>query len=460
MGGLRRHSREAQSGGGITPVSRRQAGGLALLVSVPGWAAILALLAVNQISPPAAALTGAGVLLLAMGVARYLTRDVARLRGWLRGRGTHMADTAVPVSGMLGDLAGDVRRLEKHWQQQQTTQANQIADHLAMLDGLPDPVLTLDERASVVFANDAARALLVGDDPVDGLTADPTPDPTGRALSSLLRHPGLLAPIGAVIDGEPGRRIEVTLAGKVDRFVEAWVEPLAGAHGALVLVVVRDMTALRRGEGVRADFVANVSHELRTPLASLLGFIETLRGPAADDRAAQSRFLTLMDEQAARMARLVDDLLSLSRIEMNEHQPPATQVVLPTLLQSLADQLATLAAQAGVTVAINAAPDLPAVQGDADDLARLFQNLIENAIKYGREGSAVTVTVTAGDNTADSIGRRNSFGFNSSKILVQGLGGCLPIQRLSRPHVKCQGDCLDFVCAVGAEVGSFREVLA
>ncbi|MHA1567812.1 MAG: phosphate regulon sensor histidine kinase PhoR [Alphaproteobacteria bacterium] len=257
-----------------------------------------------------------------------------------------------------------------------------------MLDGLPDPVLTLDERAVVVFANDAARMLLDGDNRVV----------TGRALSSLLRQPGLLAAIGAVIDGEPARQIEITLAGQVERFVEAWVEPLSGAHGARVLVVMRDMTVVRRGEGVRAGFVANVSHELRTPLASLLGFIETLRGPAADDRAAQGRFLAMMDEQAARMARLVDDLLSLSRIEMNEHQLPATEVALPTLLQSLVDQLAPQAAQAQVTVTIDAAPTLPAVQGDGDDLARLFQNLIENAIKYGRKSSTVTVTVGAGEN--------------------------------------------------------------
>ncbi len=372
---------------------------LVLLLAMPGWAAISALWALNQISALAAVFAGLAGLLLAVAVAQYLARDVARLRAWLRDRGEKPSDTAAPVNGLLGEITGDMRRLERHWQQQDAAQARQMANTLAMLDGLPDPVLTVDERAYVVFANATARTLLSGDNGVD--------DPSGRPLSSLLRQPGLLAAIGDVINGEAGRQIEVTLTGKVDRFVEAWVEPLpgapegeqAGVARTAALVVIRDMTVVRRGEGVRANFVANVSHELRTPLASLLGFIETLRGPAADDREAQTRFLALMDEQAARMARLVDDLLSLSRIEMNAHQLPATAVALPDLLRSLAEQLAPQASHAHVTVTINAARDVPAVQGDADDLARLFQNLIENSIKYGRENSDVAVTVSAADNT-------------------------------------------------------------
>ncbi|MHA1572195.1 MAG: PAS domain-containing protein, partial [Alphaproteobacteria bacterium] len=239
-------------------MSRGRAGRLALLVSLPGWVAILALLALKQVSVPAAVSAGLAVLALAIAVVRYLAKDMARLCDWLRGRGENRAGLAAPLTGVFGDIAGDVGRIERHWQQQHDAQARHIADQLAMLDGLPDPVLTLDERAVVVFANDAARMLLDGDNRVV----------TGRALSSLLRQPGLLAAIGAVIDGEPARQIEITLAGQVERFVEAWVEPLSGAHGARVLVVMRDMTVVRRGEGVRAGFVANVSHELRTPLAS------------------------------------------------------------------------------------------------------------------------------------------------------------------------------------------------
>jgi two-component system phosphate regulon sensor histidine kinase PhoR len=163
---------------------------------------------------------------------------------------------------------------------------------------------------------------------------------------------------------------------------------------------MHDVTALRRAEQMRADFVANVSHELRTPLTSLVGFIETLRGPAKDDTAAQARFLDLMETQSTRMTRIVNDLLSLSRIEMNEHTPPSDAVDLKQTIATVADLLApqSRARNVGVELALDALI-LP-VMGQADELAQLFQNLIENAIKYGRDGSNVRVEATIQDDTA------------------------------------------------------------
>jgi two-component system phosphate regulon sensor histidine kinase PhoR len=140
---------------------------------------------------------------------------------------------------------------------------------------------------------------------------------------------------------------------------------------------------------MRADFAANASHELRTPLASLMGFIDTLRGPAADDPPAQQRFLGIMAEQAARMNRLIDDLLSLSRIELVEHQAPAERVDLTELLEGLVAGFEPRLAEHGLTLDMDLAPALPAVLGDADQLAQVAQNLLDNALKYGREGGAV-----------------------------------------------------------------------
>jgi len=133
---------------------------------------------------------------------------------------------------------------------------------------------------------------------------------------------------------------------------------------------------------MRADFVANASHELRTPLASLLGFVETLQGPARDDAHARARFLAIMAEQARRMARLVDDLLSLSRIEQNLHLRPDTPVDLALVVRHVADTLAPLAHETGVTLAVRASGPV-VVPGDRDELVRVAENLIENAIKYG-----------------------------------------------------------------------------
>jgi len=140
---------------------------------------------------------------------------------------------------------------------------------------------------------------------------------------------------------------------------------------------------------MRADFVANASHELRTPLASLSGFIETLQGPARDDAAARERFLDIMKGQAARMARLIDDLLSLSRIERNLHIPPETEVDLVLIVRQVVDALQMLARERKVEVAFDGAEDSLVVRGDRDDLYRVFENLVENALKYGAAGKRV-----------------------------------------------------------------------
>ena len=156
-----------------------------------------------------------------------------------------------------------------------------------------------------------------------------------------------------------------------------------------------DLTPLRRVEEMRADFVANASHELRTPLAALSGFIETLQGSARDDAKARERFLAIMREQACRMARLIDDLLSLSRIELNAHRRPDTPVDLVPIVRQVVDSLETLARDRGVAVNVEAANAL-IVLGDRDELVRIFENLVENALKYGAPGKRVDIRLGAG----------------------------------------------------------------
>jgi two-component system phosphate regulon sensor histidine kinase PhoR len=250
-------------------------------------------------------------------------------------------------------------------------------------EALPDPCFILDRRGVVAYANRHATsyfAIRIGD-----------------ALTFRLRVPDLLAAFDAVAKGGSPRHVEFVERVPTERWFDAWfarLDPNGERAGEFILLILDDMTERRRSERVRVDFVANASHELRTPLASLTGFIETLRGPAREDAEARDRFLAIMHEQADRMARLVDDLLSLSRIEMKEHVRPTDRVDLASASRHVVDSLEPLARDLGVSLEIKLPPQPAIVVGDRDELIQVFENLVENACKYGQSGKRVLVTVT------------------------------------------------------------------
>jgi two-component system, OmpR family, phosphate regulon sensor histidine kinase PhoR len=258
--------------------------------------------------------------------------------------------------------------------------AARLAAAEAIIAAVPDPLILLDERRRIVRANTAAAALVeVLQPPCD--------------LAAVLRNPAVLTAADAVLRGEPARIVEFALMAPVERQLRARFARInrPALDGAVAVVTLHDVTELKRAEQMRADFIANASHELRTPLATLTGFIETLRGPARDDVEARERFLAIMGGQATRMTRLVEDLLSLSRIELNEHVAPQDRVAVAPLLEHLAEALELRAGERGMRIALSVPPDLPDVQGDRDELAQLFQNLLDNAIKYGRTGTDIAV---------------------------------------------------------------------
>ncbi len=252
-----------------------------------------------------------------------------------------------------------------------------IADGL--LESLPDPVLVIDARRRIIAANARARETLS----ITNL---------GRDLALSLRHPEALLATDEAIAGRPVVKEDVRLATPAPRTFTLYATALPGAAGPDgVVLVLRDETRARRAERSRADFVANASHELRSPLSALIGFIETLRGPATDDTAARERFLRLMHAEATRMARLIDDLMSLVRVEIDEHVPPRDAVHLDDLLRITAETLHGRAAAKQMTIDIDCPRDLPEVIGDDDQLIQVFHNLVDNAVKYGRESTPIGI---------------------------------------------------------------------
>jgi two-component system phosphate regulon sensor histidine kinase PhoR len=257
-----------------------------------------------------------------------------------------------------------------------------------VLAGLPQPVIALDAHGDVLAANAPARAVA---------PALRVREPVSLAL----RVPEVLDAIRRAIASDVPQRAEFIERVPLDRWYEAIVvpvvlpEPSRPSASRLVLVTLDDLTPLRRVEEMRADFIANASHELRTPLAALSGFIETLSGSARDDPEARERFLVIMRAQATRMARLIDDLLSLSRIELNAHLRPSTRVDLRAIVRQVVDGLQTLARDREVEVNVSASSEPIDVLGDRDELLRVFENLIENALKYAASGKRVDVALSA-----------------------------------------------------------------
>lgn len=349
------------------------------LVAAPALLVLAGLAVFGRLGPGWAALA-AGLVLAGTALAlRQLVEGLVSVRAAVERLAAEeeKPPDLRPAHPLVAALWLSIVRLARDWRERRRQGEAELADVRAVLDGLPQPLLLLDERRRIARANAAAGAVFGG-------------EIVGHDLAVALRQPSLLDAADGVLAGGEGSIVE--LAWPDGRHFRVRLE----RFGAGAIVTLHDVTALKRADQLRADFIANASHELRTPLATLLGFIETLQGPARDDAAARERFLAIMKAQAARMTRLVDDLLSLSRIEMREHQPPTGRVALPALLGTVAEALALRAEARGMRIAVEIAPDLPEVIGDADELTQLFQNLLDNAIKYGRAGTTVSVTAGPG----------------------------------------------------------------
>lgn len=331
-----------------------------------------------------------------------------------------------------------------------------IAANDVIFDAIPDPVLLLDAERRITQGNAAAVALF----------GHPT---IGRDITVALRNPDVLQAVDDALSKGEERRIEFALAGPVPQIFEARVTPFGhrmrhvvdaeraerqkrlaknqkSGDAAVsadteqsydpfgsVMLTLHDITAVRRSEQMRADFVANASHELRTPLASLLGFIETLRGPAQDDGEARGRFLGIMADQASRMAKLVEELLSLSRIETDEHRTPTDHVQMSQVLQRVAEGLELRAAGRKMKIDLVTSDDLPPIAGDGDQLAQVFQNLIDNAITYADAETTVTVTVKSHE-PGSSLARQMGGGSDAPliEIAIQDRGPGIAREHLPR----------------------------
>ncbi len=310
-------------------------------------------------------------------------------------------DTALIVAAVLALIVGGLLGRARRPVVAPTREPGLPARHAvaeALLANIPDPVILVDRRIVVMEANPAARRLLPG-------------LKLRHPLSFFLRAPDILDGIEEVLRTGTSLTVDYVARLPTERAfaVQIGALPMPDVPGGgepNIVLFLRDLTEARRLETMRVDFVANASHELRTPLSALLGFIETLQGPARDDVRAREQFLGIMRTQAQRMTRLIDDLLSLSRIELREHVAPTQPLDLARIARQLVDMQAPLARERGISLTLET-PDAPMpVLGERDELLRVIENLVENAMKYGGSGGIVTVSLhrlTGTDGRPDRI---------------------------------------------------------
>ncbi len=253
------------------------------------------------------------------------------------------------------------------------------SDTTGFIDSLPMAALLTDSEGHIFRANELARQAFRA-------------DPVGQGVALFLRSPAIIQALREAVGNKAPSNVTHTQHGAPERVYDVHVSPLriGGGAQANVLITFRDTTRELQIERMRSDFVANASHELRTPLATLSGFIETMQGPAKNDPAARDKFLAVMKTQADRMSHLIDDLLSLSRIEISEHVAPQGVADLADIARQACNLLDSLATDLDCKLALELSGPLP-VSGDAPQLLQVFHNLVENALKYGSSGKRIEI---------------------------------------------------------------------
>jgi two-component system, OmpR family, phosphate regulon sensor histidine kinase PhoR len=253
----------------------------------------------------------------------------------------------------------------------------------ADFDSLPLPVLMVDARALIVSANKSAAAQFGRFE-------------SGAPLLLRFRSPEMREAVQKATDQRGPAHFEMHERVPLERWMRVDICPVTDGLGAIVktLILFRDISESRRLDRMRADFVSNASHELRTPLASMSGFIDTLRGPAKHDAPARERFLGIMQEQANRMSRLIDDLLSLSRLETRSLTDDAAVLDLVSATNQAIDSMQPVATESGVEIERRFASGVFMISGMRDEIIQVVENLVENACKYGKSGKKVVLEIS------------------------------------------------------------------
>lgn len=322
------------------------------------------------------------------------------------------------MSGLFPEFSEAVTRLQQAWGHDRGLLGARASSAETIVDSLPQPLILLDENRQIVRVTAGAKQLL-------GEMA------AGRDLSSVIRTPQILEAVDTVLAGESDQHIEFDIEFPAMMSLSAQIQRLneATADGSILVLALFDVTEIKKSQKMRTDFVANASHELRTPLAVISGSIKTLQGPAQGDLEGQTKFLNMMEQHTTRMTRLVDDLLSLSRIELSASVAPEGTVDLYAVLSSITALLEVPAARRNIKIVLEPGLDIRHIVGDEIEISQLFQNLIDNAVKYSDENSTVRIGLRETIKPA-SASRRVELQYIEVSVADEGAG--IPAEHIPR----------------------------
>ena len=359
-----------------------------VIISIPALVVIGVLAVLESIPAWEAAIAAGVVYLLTVALCFTVLSDFEKLSRYAEKliENPSAPPPKIEQSEAARRLVAALIKLQDSWAERRNAATSLARTRKAILDSLPDPLLLIDKNRILIGANQAAEDVF-GKEISKG------------DLATTIRDPRVLDATDQALKTGVGGYVEFSLSRPVERSFGCLIGALPESpdDSTAVLLLLHDVTEHIKMDRMRADFVANASHELRTPLSSLLGFIETLRGPAKEDAEARGNFLNIMHKQASLMTRLIDDLLSLSRIELKEHTRPTEAVDVVLIMQSTCELLDLQAKDQNTNLKIEFDDDIPLAIGDTDELGQVFQNLITNAIKYGGGDKAVDITIKLTD---------------------------------------------------------------
>lgn len=355
---------------------------LTVLASAPMVAVFFALAGTGRLAWIWAILSAALCVSVLAGMVRYGLGDVYRVLQFSEALALDGETEAQleDMSGLFPEFSEAVGKLRQAWERDRGRLNARASSVETLLESLPHPLILLNENRQIVRITEGARQLLG------------TPPPNGD-LSTVLRDPTVLDIVDRAAADKANEMLEVdfTLPSGVSLNAQTQTLSHAAADGISIVVALFDVTEIRQAQQMRSDFVANASHELRTPLAVVTGAIKTLKGPARDDAEGRQKFIEMMDQHASRMTRLIEDLLSLSRLELNANTAPEEKVDLAAVLSSVIATAETSAAERSIRVALEPGLTEQVVAGDELELTQLFQNLVDNAVKYSSENTLVRI---------------------------------------------------------------------